>query len=78
MGAVMTDLDIRVGDVVRLKDFKVEDCDNYTVKAYSVEEKRTVYFFPHSFIDEVISRTETDAEKITRLEARIAELEAVR
>lgn len=65
-------LELRVGDVVRLKDLKIEDFDAITVKACTVDAKPTFCFFPYQMIAEVISRSETDAEKIARLEAELA------
>ena len=69
----MTGLDIRVGDVVRLLDFKVTAIEQRMIAGDYVGGGRG-YVYPLEHVVEIISRAETDAEKIARLEAENAEL----
>ena len=61
-------LDIRVGDVVRLKPQTV----SVVWSDGDVEFVKDSPFFRASDIESIISRAETDAEKIARLEAELA------
>ena len=67
----MTGLDIRVGDVVRLLDFKVTAIEQRMIAGDYVGGGRG-YVYPLEHVVEIISRAETDAEKIARLEAELA------
>ena len=73
----MAALDIRVGDVVRLHNGTVETYDQ-TLLTISIPVGigfTSAKFSVHrSAVAEIISRAETDAEKIARLEAENAEL----
>ena len=75
----MAALDIRVGDVVRLHNGTVETYDQ-TLLTISIPVGigfTSAKFSVHrSAVAEIISRAETDAEKIARLEAENAELKA--
>ena len=64
----MTGLDLRVGDVVRLKPQTV----SVVWSDGDVEFVKDSPFFRASDIESIISRAETDAEKIARLEAELA------
>lgn len=69
----MTKLDIRVGDVVRLKPMKVEAACGETVGLAPLDPKsdRTeCVWLDH--IESIISRAETPEETIARLEAELA------
>lgn len=69
-------MDVRVGDVVRLKPMKVKYV--FSEGDFSIDD-RFVYddaVFRPASVEEIILREETDAEKIARLEARVKELEA--
>lgn len=63
------DLNIRVGDVVRLKPLTVRFADSGEV---TFKEQDREGYFSADLIEEIISRAETDAEKIARLEAELA------
>ena len=67
----MSALDIRVGDVVRLLDFKVTAIEQRMIAGDYVGGGRG-YVYPLEHVVEIISRAETDAEKIARLEAELA------
>lgn len=69
-------LDIRVGDVVRLLDFKVTEVGTNTISGDYVGGSQG-YTYPIRYAAEVISRAETDAEKIARLEDQIADAKNV-
>lgn len=66
-------LDIRVGDVVRLRPMKVDYVSGEVVNLRSSSLKfcktETVWI---ESVESIISRAETDAEKIARLEAELA------
>ena len=67
-------MEIRVGDVVQLKAVKVKKVfpdGDFVCTVDGVDR-----YVCQSLIDSVFERTETDAEKIARLEARVKELEA--
>ena len=64
-------LNIRVGDVVRLLDFKVTEVGAHFITGDYVGGSQG-YTYPSRYVAEVISRAETDAEKIARLEAELA------
>ena len=69
----MSALDLRVGDVVRLKPMKVESACGETVGLVPLDSKsdRTeCVWLEH--IESIISRAETPKETIARLEAELA------
>ena len=69
----MAALDIRVGDVVRLKPMKVDSVCGETVGLVPLDprsDRTECVWLDH--IESIISRAETDAEKIARLEAELA------
>lgn len=59
----------RDGDVVRLKPLTVRFADSGEV---TFKEQDREGYFSADLIEEIISRAETDAEKIARLEAELA------
>lgn len=63
----MTDkLDIRAGDVVRLKPVTVAEVfDDGDIEAYGL-------FFKSDMVEEIVSRAETPQETIARLKAELA------
>ena len=63
-------LELRVGDVVRLKPLTITEIYDDGDMCF----KEDVGLICPDLVDEVISRAETDAEKIARLEAENAEL----
>ncbi|MCA3080410.1 MAG: hypothetical protein ING71_16670 [Rhodocyclaceae bacterium] len=71
-------MDIRVGDVVRLKPVKVSSVyyDGSFDFEGANESREGLGVIPSVFVEEFILRIETEAEKIARLEARVKELEA--
>ena len=64
-------LDLRVGDVVRLLDFKVTEVGAHFITGDYVGGSQG-YTYPSRFVAEVISRAETPEETIARLEAELA------
>ena len=66
-------LELRVGDVVRLLDFKITEVGTHIISGDYVGGSQG-YTYPSRYVAEVISRAETDAEKIARLEAENAAL----
>lgn len=69
-------MDIRVGDVVRLVDFKITEVSHGGFVGDFLTTMGKGFAFPTRFAAQFVSRAETDAEKIARLEARVKELEA--
>jgi hypothetical protein len=71
-------MEVRVGDVVRLKPVKVSNVyyDGSFDFEGANESREGLGVIPSAFVEEFILRIETDAEKIARLEARVKELEA--
>ena len=65
-------LDIRVGDVVRLLDFKVTAIEQRMIAGDYVGGGRG-YVYPLEHVVEVISRAETPEETIARLEAELGQ-----
>ena len=79
----MSALDIRVGDVVRLKPMTIVSLPprggfmaRYDNPSDSDGESRGSAHLYFDTVESIISRAETDAEKIARLEAENAELKA--
>jgi hypothetical protein len=70
----MAKLDIRVGDVVRLVDFEITEVSGGGFVGDFLTTNGKAYAFPERFAAKIISRAETDAEKIARLEAENAGL----
>jgi hypothetical protein len=68
----MAGLDIRVGDVVRLVDFEITEVSGGCFVGDFLTTNGKAYAFPERFAAEIISRAETDADKIARLEAELA------
>lgn len=68
----MAAVDIRVGDVVRLVDFEITEVSGGGFVGDFLTTNGKAYAFPERFAAEIISRAETDAEKIARLEAELA------
>ncbi len=68
----MTKLDIRVGDVVRLVDFEITEVSGGSFVGDFLTINGKAYTFPERYAAKIISRAETDAEKIARLEAELA------
>ena len=64
-------LELRVGDVVRVLDFKITAIEDGMIAGDYVGGSRG-YVYPLHHVVEVISRAETPEETIARLEAELA------